>query len=259
MRLLDIADYIEKMSPLHTQESWDNSGFQIKSGNPEIESILVAMEINNDVIDEAIAKATKLIVTHHPLIFGGVKSVDDNDITGNYLIRLISHGINVYSTHTPFDKCEGGNNDYLAKVLHLDDIQPMTEDESGFCRVGFVDGECTAAEYIGQVCSWTGVDRQFVSFVGDPNAAVDKVGLCTGAGADFMKEAVAAGCDLFVTGDVKYHVAQTAKELGLNFLDLGHFGTENLFRDNMAEYLNNCGNNLKIFKSEVDLNPFVRI
>jgi len=259
MRLLDIADYIEKMSPLYLQESWDNSGFQIKTGNPEIEKVLVALEINNEVINEAIAKGAKLIVTHHPLIFGTVKSVDNNNVTGNYLLRLISEKINVYSTHTPFDKCEGGNNDYLAKILHLDDIKLMEEDESGFCRIGFVDGDCTINEYIGQVCRWTGIDRQFVSFAGNPGAKVEKVGLCTGAGADFLKEAAAAECDLFVTGDVKYHTAQTAREMGVNLLDLGHFGTENIFCDNMAEYLQKCEKNLEIIKSEVDLNPFVRI
>ena len=97
-----------------------------------------------------------------------------------------------------------------------------------------------------------------VSFCGDLYHNAGKIGLCTGAGSEFIHAAKEAGCDLFITGDVKYHTAQTAKEMGLNVLDIGHYGSEKIFTDNMASYLrNNC--DIEIIKSTEDLNPFLSI
>lgn len=258
MRLGEIAAIIEEKSPLSLQEDWDNSGFQIRLGNPEIGSILVAMEITDSVIDEAAAARVKLVVTHHPLIFGGIKKVDNNDITGNYICRLIEAGISVYSSHTPFDKCAGGNNDYLGNLLYLKDLQPLTGEGSGICREGLVDGECSVAEYISQIERWLGLDRRLFRFTGNLEDRVEKVGLCTGAGAEFLETARDAGCDLFITGDVKYHTAQQARETGMNLLDLGHYGTEYIFTENMAAWLRaHLSQDVAVIESQVDLNPFL--
>ena len=249
---------IEEFAPLSLQEPWDNSGYQVKLKNVNISRVLVAMEITERVIDEAIDKRIDAIVTHHPMLFSPVKCVDDNNFIGNYMVKLIKNGINVYSSHTPFDKTAGGNNDYLAKLLHLCDIGLMESDESGFCRVGTVDGECTIGEYIEQISKWLKIDKSFMSFSGNLDEEVKKVGLCTGAGADFLELAVSEGCDLFITGDVKYHTAQTAKELGLNLLDIGHYGSEKIFVENMASYLR-ANSSLEIIESTENLNPFVKL
>ena len=164
----------------------------------------------------------------------------------------------MYSSHTPFDKTPGGNNDYLAKLLQLCDIETMASDASGFCRVGTVDGECTIGEYIDQISKWLKIDKSFMSFSGNLETDVIKVGLCTGAGADFIEMAAKEGCQLFITGDVKYHTAQTAKELGLNLLDIGHYGSEKIFVENMANYLRS-NTNLEIVESTENLNPFVKL
>ena len=258
MKADKLQQIIEEFAPLDLQESWDNSGFQIKLKNVDISRVLVAMEVTERVIDEAIDKKIDLLITHHPMLFSPVKSVDDNTFIGNYMVKLINNGINVYSSHTPFDKCDGGNNDYLAKLLHLCDIKPMASDESGFCRVGTVDGECTVGEYIDQISQWLKIDKSFMSFSGNLDEDVVKVGLCTGAGADFIELAVKEGCQLFITGDVKYHTAQTAKELGLNLLDIGHHGSEKIFVENMAAYLAKT-TDLEIIESTENLNPFVKL
>ena len=258
MKADKIQAIIEEFVPLSLQEAWDNSGFQIKLNNLEISRVLVAMEVTGRVIDEAIDKKIDLIVTHHPMLFSPVKSVDDNNFIGNYMVKLIQNNISVYSSHTPFDIVKGGNNDYLAKLLHLEDIQVMESDESGFCRVGSVDGECTIGEYIDQASKWLKIDKGFMSFCGNLDEVVTKVGLCTGAGSDFMELALKEGCQLFVTGDVKYHTAQTARELGINLLDIGHYGSEKIFVENMANYLRS-NTNLEIVESTENLNPFVKL
>ena len=255
--LKEITDIIEKIAPLESQEDWDNSGWQIRLGNEKVSRVLTALELNQEVAEEAISEKVQLIVCHHPLIFGGIKKVDDKTVIGNIICSLIAHGISVYATHTPFDKCEGGNNDYLAQLLGLDEIQTIPGDESGICRMGTLKTPQTAGRLAADFASKTGQDCRIYRCVGDGEAAVTKVGICTGAGAEFFRMAAAAGCKLFVTGDVKYHEAQHARELGIVLLDLGHFGSEQIFAENMASLLRNAlGEHVEILESEINLNPF---
>jgi len=255
MKIKELQNVIEKRCPLSLQEEWDNSGIQIFAGKDDIKTVMTAMEITTKVIDEAIGEGADIIITHHPLFFSPVKRVDCNDVTGNLAIRLIRAGISVYSVHTPFDKCDGGNNDYLAGMLHLLNIRRMETDSSGYCREGTIDGDCNISEYAQQICKWLSLDRNEIRICGDSEAAVHKVGLCTGAGSEFIYAAKEAGCDLFVTGDVKYHTAQTAKEMKLNLLDIGHYGSEKIFAANMASYLRE-NTDLEIITSKENINPF---
>lgn len=153
------------------------------------------------------------------MFFKPVKEIYDNTVTGNYIVRLVQNRINVYASHTPFDKCDGGNNDYLAETPSS--VRYSRRRRDGFCRIGTVDGECRVSEYIEQICRWLNIDRSSVSFAGDLNSEVKTIGLCSGAGAEFASSLRRLGCDLFITGDVKYHDAQEAKESGLNILDIG--------------------------------------
>lgn len=257
MRLEDISGRIESISPLELQESWDNSGFQVKLGNPEIHKVLVAMEVTGDVIGEAIEKEAQLIVCHHPMIFGSLKKIDLDEVVGNYISLLMQNGISVYATHTPFDKCKGGNNDYLARLLGLINIGMMPGDSSEICRIGELREPERLVDFAEKIKAIAGLEEEGLRFTGYADSMIQKVGICTGSGAEFLEAAFYNGCDLFITGDVKYHAAQLAKELGMNLLDMGHFGTEQFFTENMAALLiEKCGNECEIFESSVDLNPF---
>lgn len=256
MKVEKLAEIIEKISPLETQETWDNSGFQIKFEGAEIRTVLVAMEITDEVIDEAELAGADMIVTHHPMIFNPVKKIYDNTVTGNHIVRLIKNDINVYASHTPFDKCPGGNGDYLAELLGLRNVGTMDTDASGFCKEGMPDSPCSAGEYIDRICHRLGLDKRSLTFSGDLDDMIYKVGLCTGAGAEFAENAKEAGCDLFITGDVKHHQAQEAKEMGMNILDIGHYGSEKIFSANMAAYLRE-NTDLTIMESDVNLDPFI--
>lgn len=258
MKMTEIQNVIEAMSPLDLQEQWDNSGFQIILSDDEVNKVLVAMEVTQAVADEAVRCNADLIITHHPLIFNKLNQVNNNDVIGNMLIKLIRAGISVYSTHTPFDKCRGGNNDYLARLLHLCNVKVMDSDDVGYCRYGFTQCEYNIEEYIDKVCEWLKIDKSFVSFAGDTKKRLNKVGICTGSGADFIETAFKEKCDLFITGDVKYHAAQTARELGINVLDIGHYGSEKIFTENIALYLRE-NTDVCVIMSEKDLNPFVKI
>ena len=128
MKLDAFVAKIETIAPLALQESWDHSGWQLRLTDGEIHRVLIALEINEPVIDEAIAVRAEVILTHHPLLFSPLREVDCNTVIGDQMIKLIQNRISVYATHTPFDKCSGGNNDYIGKLLQLQDVQPMETD-----------------------------------------------------------------------------------------------------------------------------------
>ena len=258
MKIDDFIARVEAIAPLDLQEEWDNSGWQIKLTDGEISRVMVALEVSSEVVKDAIEKKADLLLVHHPLIFGKVARVDHKKITGNLIIELIKHGISVYSTHTPFDKCDGGNNDYLGQVLGLEDVKVMETDFTGLCRTGIVKGSMSAAAFIDHAAKALNTDKKFFNYAGSLDAEIKKCGWCTGAGAEFMKASKACGCDLFITGDFKYHAAQEAKELGINVLDCGHFATEQIFCENMVSKLDNSAE-IDIIQCCVDLNPFTAI
>ena len=261
MRLDDFIKVVEKIAPLELQEDWDNSGVQVRATSGEINKVLVAMEINDSVIDEAIGAGVELILTHHPLLFFGIKKVDNNDITGNHIIKLVRRGISVYSSHTPFDKCIGGNNDYLGKLLGFEDVGPLPGDESSICRMGSLSRPMSCGALVNHASLALNLPKDFIKFAGRTDDIIEKAAWCTGAGAEYLDLAVNAGCDLYITGDVKYHEAQHARDLGMNLLDLGHFGTEYLFARNMSEILRRMPElyGVDIIESRVNLNPFTEV
>ena len=172
------------------------------------------------------------------------------------VIDLIQEGISVYSTHTPFDKCMDGNNDFLGYALQTDIFGPA-ESGDGYVRVGEYRDAKDLDEVMNIAASQLGIDRKFFRYAGDTDVKIRKLCWVTGAGSDYMVSAITENCDLYVTGDLKYHDAQKAHELGINVLDLGHYATEKTFVRNMASLLKPLGDSgLEINRSELDLNPF---
>lgn len=255
MKISEVIRITDEICPPKLAEEWDNCGWQIKCGDGDVTGVLTALEVTGSVIDEAVKRGVNLIITHHPMIFQGIKSVDVKTVLGNYIIRLINNGISVYSCHTDFDKVEGGNNDYIGEVLELTDVRCL---DDGFTRVGNIKGDMTASEFAAFVCRKLNLSERSVRICGDPGKRVKKAGWCSGAGADFADAAAAAGCDVFVTGDVKYHEAREAAEAGqIVVIDAGHFGTEASFGENMAVKLSErLGAGAKIFSSVAAEEPF---
>ena len=266
----DIEKAIEAKAPLNIQEEWDNSGWQVRL-KTDFSRILLALEVRSDVIEEAVTKKCDLIITHHPLIFGALHQViglegidfshddeiDNNNITSNMLIDLIQEGISLYSTHTPFDKCTDGVNDYLGTMLQLDSFG-LSDSGEGYVRVGEYNEAIGLVEIMDRASASLGVDKKFFRYAGDEDVKIKRICWVTGTGAEFMVSAITENCDLYVTGDLKYHDAQKAHELGINVLDLGHYATENIFRRAMSSILFEGGiyDNAAVILSDVDINPF---
>lgn len=262
MKLEELTQVIEEIAPIHTQESWDNSGIQIAAGPLNICKVLTSLEITDSVIEEADEEGVDLIITHHPLIFGGINSIDYHDTIGSYIVKLLNLGISVYSCHTPFDKADGGNNDFLAELIGLEQVTgfPDGKDINKIGRMGQLPEPVTLVAMLDLLTEKLNMDPEQIRAVGRPDSLITTVGICTGAGADLMQLAAECGCQLFITGDLKYHDAQNAKALGLSVIDAGHYGTEKSFAENFAAKLREkTEEKIEILPSNVDIDPFEMI
>ena len=232
MEMHEIIKILERIAPPELAEPWDNNGLQIDVGNNDIKKIMFTMEINEEIIDEAIEKEADLIITHHPLIFVKPAYIRMDDITGNRIIKLIKSGISVYAAHTTFDKAPLGNNYYMAKLLLLDNIEDV-EGEVGV--TGYLPWEMGLHEVISHIEECLELPKGYVRVVETDNLIMNKVALCTGAGGDLIYAAKKLGCDIVVTGDVKLNIAQDAKAMNLALVDAGHYGTEKIFSENIKK------------------------
>lgn len=252
MNKLEVVKAIKQFAPLDLQEEWDNSCMQICTCNPDIKTIMVALDINKAVVDEAIKKKVDFIVTHHPLFFEGIKTIKKCDSKGNSVIRLIQNNISVFSCHTPFDKTKGGINDYFLAKLGLKNIKQIDD----YVRIGSFAKAITLdalAKKVAKVSKQVGL----VKVQGDPKAKIKCVGMCSGSGGEMYSIAQDAGAEVFISGDIKHSVALEAKDAGMFIIDAGHYGTENCFIDDMYEVLSKkLGKKVKIIKSEANQNPF---
>lgn len=246
---------METLCPSELAEEWDNCGIQIDTEYDEVNRVLVALEVTEAVIREAEEVNADMIVTHHPLLFNGLRSICADDSVGGLVYRLIRSGISVYSCHTSFDSLEGGNNDELGRLLCLSEVEKF-ESGNPMCRKGVTPFEISLEDFVRGLSSSLAIEPRKLAVVGDPSATICTVGWCTGAGAEFIPEAAQEGLDLFITGDLKYHQAQEAKALGIAVIDAGHYGTEKIFGANMTDLLASK-TNCEVIQSRIDIDPFL--
>ena len=231
----DILKFIEGIAPPYMAEGWDNCGLLCGRKDREVKKILVALDPFRTVIDEAIALKADLIVTHHPLIFRDkLMAVNEDTEAGRCVLELIEHGIAAINAHTNLDMAPGGVNEVLAKTLGLVNMEIVDPvDNYGLLRKGEVS-EQPVENFLATVKEKLGCKGLRYVSSGKP---VRVVAVGGGSCGDFMTQALAAGCDTFVTADVKYNQFRTAFELGLNLIDAGHFHTENPVMPVVAEKL----------------------
>ena len=227
--LKEAVSVIEELAPPGLAAEWDNSGLQVGEPASVVKRVLVALDPTAAVMAEAKALSCELLVTHHPLFFRAAKSLDLSRGQGAVVHEAVKNGIAVYSAHTSLDRIPGGVSEALAGPLGLKVPCVIRQAEGwpagyGFGRVGYLPQEMKLSALADRLKSMLGVER--VRVVGDPDMAVKRLALCGGSGSDLMEEAFYAGADAFVTGDLKYHEALHAGELGLAVLDVGHFQSE---------------------------------
>lgn len=221
----DILNFIHTLAPKSLKMDWDNVGLLCGSANAPVTKALIALDPFEHVCKEAADWGAELIVTHHPLIYQGLKSVTDDTSIGRGIMTLCRNGISAINAHTNLDCAPGGVNDVLAETLGLDDITPIPygDGENALLRWGTIEPQ-TMEAFLAHVKRALGCGG--LRYV-DSGKPVCKVAVGGGSCADEMLDALAAGCDTFVTADVKYNQFWDAQDLRLNLIDAGHFCTEN--------------------------------
>lgn len=226
----EIQQFLEQLAPAYMKMEWDNVGLLCGRRDQNVEKILVALDPFLHVCEEAAEIGADLIVTHHPLIFRAPRSVTSDDAVGQCILFLAAHGISAINAHTNLDQASGGVNDCLAATLGLENVQiiePAGEDGSGhlwgLLRSGTVS-ETDLASFAADVKAKLQCPGLRYISGGKP---VHRVAVGGGACADEMHAVLKAGCDTFVTSDVKYNQFWDARDIGLNLIDAGHFETEN--------------------------------
>lgn len=226
----DIYNFLDRMAPFSLQMDFDNSGFLVGRGEAEVSRILISLDITEEVIDEAAEKHAQLIVSHHPVIFRPLGSLTDHDPVGRRVMSLLDHGIAAICAHTNLDRVSGGVNDALAgrlglfqpAMLHIDGVD-QNGNPYGLGRVGFLEHPCSLLDYTLRIKTVLGSNGLRYCDGGRP---VRKVAVCGGACGDMLPEVYGAGCDTFITADVKYNVFLDAVSMGISVIDAGHYPTE---------------------------------
>ena len=233
MLLREIINSIESVAPRSAQEEWDNSGMQVGDTGRDIRSVLLTTDVTPEVVDEAIMLGCDLIVSHHPLLFHGLKQVCGQTPQAQIVEKAIKHDIAIYSAHTNLDSVIGGINTRLADRLGIIDYRLLTE--SGLGAIGRLPEPMTYADFIAQIREK--LDCTYVRYTRAGKEMVETVAVCGGSGAEFIGEAIEQGADVYLTADCKYHEFQDADgRIGL--IDIDHWYSERhareIFRDILA-------------------------
>jgi len=237
----DVYTKLDEIAPCATMMDFDNVGLLVGRMEREVSHVLVALDITEEVIDEAAELGAELIVAHHPLIFTPLRRVTDEDMIGRAVLKLAQHDIAAICMHTNLDAAPGGVNDQLAKAVGLpaerEILMPMGEWDGvpyGQGRVGDLPAPMTMEAFLEQVKQ--GVKTKGIRYY-DAGRPVSRVAVMGGSGSDQLQLAIAQGCDTYVVGEVKYHTFLEARELGVNLVEADHFCTEDVVSDPLRQML----------------------
>ena len=224
MKVRDIIQVIESFAPLSIQEKWDNSGLCIGSQDAEVTSVLLGLDCTPELVDEAIECGADMIVTHHPLIFSGLKKINSEDPVGEAVMKAIRAGIAVYAAHTNADKVIEGVSGAMAARLSLTDVEVLDEDGegTGLGAVGNLPEPMDASEAIAYVKERFGLKVMKTSR--PLTEKISRVALCGGSGGSLIGAALRSGAQLYISGDISYHNFFTPK--GFMLMDIGHYESE---------------------------------
>lgn len=213
MRLKEIYEYLNQISPFELQEKWDNSGLLVGSFEDEIEDIYISIDLDEELVNSV--KEKSLIITHHPLIFSGLKKVNYNTYSTKLLKELIKKDICLISMHTNIDKTHL-NKYFIENILGFKITN--SKEFASYCDVNMNFNDLI--KYISSKLNLK------ITKAVKCNSFIKKIAIVTGAGMSLIYE---INADCFLTGDIKYHDAMEAKARGLSLIDIGHYESERYF------------------------------
>ncbi|MBO5815894.1 MAG: Nif3-like dinuclear metal center hexameric protein [Bacteroidales bacterium] len=223
-KVKDVIKVIESFAPLSIQESWDNSGLCVGSQDAPVSSVLFGLDCTPELVDEAVACGADMIVTHHPLIFSGLKRISPDNPVGEAVIKAIRAGISIYAAHTSADKVIAGVSGAMAARLGLVNVTILDEDGegTGLGVVGDLPAPLTASEVVELVKDKFSLKALRASR--PIEGKISRVAMCGGSGGSLIGAAMKSGAQLYLSGDITYHNFFTKE--GFMIMDIGHYESE---------------------------------
>ncbi len=270
----EVCRYLHEVAPLSLAEDWDNVGLLLGDEATDVARAITCLTLTPDVADEAVAVGARLIVTHHPILFKPVQRLTAATSEGRMLLKLLRHGIAVYSPHTAYDNSATGVNQQLAELLELTDIAPLRPrvsgdhfklatidilpmksfpDGSGRGRFGRLLQPMSLGE-LNQIVK-DRLQQPQIQFVGNPSSKIETLGIACGAAAEFLRDAHRAGCQALLTGEARFHACLEARDLQVALILPGHYATERPAMETLAVRLASQFPGLIATASEKDRDP----
>ena len=261
MKIKQVLSALERFAPLPLQESWDNAGLQLGLTEAEVSGALLCLDVNEQIVDEAVAKGCNLIVSHHPLLFRGLKQISGADYVQRSVIKAIKHDIVIVSMHTNMDNALDGVNWKIAERLGLTDCKFFAQKtvdgiEAGSGVVGNLPLQMDARAFIELVKKQFGVQcAQCNALLQRP---ISKVAICGGAGDFLLSDAIGEGADAFITGEMHYH-QYFGFEQQIQICVIGHYQSEQYTAEIFRDIIQKDCPGVKVCISETNTNPIVYI
>ncbi len=259
----EICDILDTLAPLRLMEQWDNSGLLVGDAQMRCSGVLLSLDASTASLDEAIALGCNALVVHHPVIFQPLKKIDTGYAEGRLLQKALANDIAILAWHTNFDSAAAGVSDYLGRQLGLENRMPLLpaaeEAGAGLGCIGSYKQELDGAVFMERLLDI--LQLPGVLTAGSLPQKVRTVALCGGSGSDFAQLARSRGADLYLSAEIKHHVALWAVENGFCVIDGTHYATEKPAITLLARRLQECmtekGFNIPAITTEKEKAPFV--
>ena len=257
---------MEHIAPPQLAEQWDNCGLQVGSYQWPVRKVWVALDPHPAVIQAAEHQNVDMVVTHHPLLFQPLSSIDVDTPLGGIVQTALTSRIAVYAAHTNLDSTKDGLNDILAVRIGLTEPAPLipattmevTHEQSGMGRIGLLADPMTLEQFALRIKS--ALNLTVLKMSGDPQLMIRRVALCSGGGSGLLNEFIASDAQVYVSGDLRYHDARAVEDLGRALIDVGHFPSEQIVIDALAQKLRNsvrlAGWSVNVEPCRLERDPF---
>lgn len=241
LKVRDFYDFIDKWAPYETAEEYDNVGLLVGNMEDEVEGVLLALDITPEVILEAKEKGANLIISHHPIIFGGINDVTFGSASSMICYMLAQNSMSAICAHTNLDAAEGGVNDCLAEAIGMINVKGV--DSNTMMRVGDMPQPIDMKEFALHVKQ--SIDAGRIRVAGKVSDKVSKVAVLGGGAGQYHMEAQKTGADVYLTGESKHHEGLAVATMNFCMMDAGHYETEVLVLKKMHTYLQKCVNEVQ--------------
>ncbi len=262
MRVGELLNFINELAPWAYAETWDNVGLMVGSRQNGVKQVLLCMDVTSKVIREAIDCGAELIISHHPFLFAKLGKLDFDTIKGQQIQTLVAKNISVISAHTNLDVAAGGVNDTLAETIGLKGLRNLKpyvpqgyERDLGLGRTGFLENETDFNDFINNVKKSLNITNLRV--IGTHPDKVKNVAVFCGSFDVELDYLRSLGQDVLITGDLKYHTALDARELGLCIADVGHFASEHVILSKLQKLLEDKFASIEVICSKMESDPFI--